>query len=106
MMFLYSLSADWEPRNPTTGRAGCCARAANGHAAAALPSPAMNERLGGFEVHDHLEFCRKLNREIARLRPAQNAIDIGGGATPTVYLVDSIRKQTAVSGKGIPRLIE
>src|SRR5262249_11043236 len=28
---------------PITGSAGCCARAANGHAAA-LPSPAMNSR--------------------------------------------------------------
>ena len=25
------------------------------------------ERLGGLEVHDHLKFCRKLHREIARL---------------------------------------
>src|SRR6516162_5161247 len=31
-------------RNPTTGIAGCCARAANGHAAAAPPSSAMNWR--------------------------------------------------------------
>jgi len=30
-------------RNPITGTAACCARAANGHAAA-LPSPAMNCR--------------------------------------------------------------
>ena len=30
-------------RNPITGIAGCCARAASGHAAA-LPSPAMNSR--------------------------------------------------------------
>ena len=39
------------------------------------------ERLGGLEVQDHLKFCRKLHREIARLLAAQNAIDIGGGAT-------------------------
>ena len=37
------------------------------------------ERLGGLEIYDHLEFCRKLHREIARLLAAQNAIDIGGG---------------------------
>ena len=43
------------------------------------------ERLGGLEVHDHLEFCRKQHREIARLGAAQNAIDISGGATPDVY---------------------
>jgi hypothetical protein len=28
------------------------------------------KRLGGLEIHGHLEFCRKLNREIARLRAA------------------------------------
>jgi hypothetical protein len=42
-MILYSLSADWELRNPITGTAGCCARAATGHAAA-LPSPAIKSR--------------------------------------------------------------
>ena len=31
-------------RNPITGIAGCCARAASGHAAAAPPSSVMNER--------------------------------------------------------------
>jgi len=31
-------------RNPTTGIAGCCARAASGHAAAAPPSSDRNER--------------------------------------------------------------
>jgi hypothetical protein len=48
------------------------------------------ERLGGLEVHDHFEFCRKLHREIARLLAAQDAIDIGGGATPVVYPVVSV----------------
>jgi hypothetical protein len=38
------------------------------------------ERLGGLEVHSHLVFHRKLHREIAWLRAAQNAIDISGGA--------------------------
>ena len=57
------------------------------------------ERLGGLEVYDHLELGRKLHREIARLRAAQNAIDIGGGATPGVYRVGSVSEQTAVSGK-------
>src|SRR6516162_7421683 len=47
------------------------------------------ERLGGLEVQDHLELCRKLHREIARLLAAQDAIHIGGGATIAVYLVDS-----------------
>src|SRR5215831_13258278 len=57
------------------------------------------ERRGGLAIYDHLEFCRKLHREIARLRAAQNAIDISGGATPVVYLVGSVGEQTAVSGK-------
>ena len=39
------------------------------------------ERRRGPAVHDHLKFCRKLHREIARLLAAQDAIDIGGGAT-------------------------
>src|SRR6516164_3032183 len=62
------------------------------------------ERLGGLEVHDHLEFCRKLHREIAGLFAAQNAIDISRGATNKVYLVGSVGEQTAVSGKvSLPR---
>jgi hypothetical protein len=36
-------SADWTPRYPITGIAGCCALATSGHAAA-LPSPTMNCR--------------------------------------------------------------
>ena len=43
------------------------------------------ERLGGLEVHDHFELGRKLHRKIARLLAAQDAIDIGRGATPVVY---------------------
>ena len=46
------------------------------------------ERLGGPAVHDHLELGRQLHREIARLFAAQDAIHIGGGATPDVYPVD------------------
>jgi hypothetical protein len=44
------------------------------------------ERLGGLEVHDHLELGRKLHREIARLLAAQDAIDIGRGTTPSTPL--------------------
>jgi hypothetical protein len=57
------------------------------------------ERHGGLAVHDHLEFCRKLHREIARLFAAQDAIHIGGGATKVVYWVGSVGQQTAVSDK-------
>ena len=37
-------SGDRFSRNPTTGIAPCCARAASGHAAAAPPSTVMNSR--------------------------------------------------------------
>src|SRR5262249_39854548 len=37
-------SVDAKLRNPTTGIAGCCARAASGQAAAALPSATSNSR--------------------------------------------------------------
>src|SRR6516165_10305042 len=57
------------------------------------------ERRGGLAVHDHLELGRQLHREMARLLAAQNAIDIGAGATPRVYQVDSVGEQAAVSGK-------
>src|SRR6516165_3842007 len=57
------------------------------------------ERVRGLAVQDHLKFCRKLHREITRLVAAQNAIHIRGGATPRVYLVDSVGEQAAVSDK-------
>src|SRR5262249_22749914 len=52
---------------------------------------------GRLEVQDHLKCCRELNGQLRRLRAAQNAIDIGGGATPKVYSVDSVGKQTATA---------
>jgi len=55
------------------------------------------KRRGGLAVHDHLVFHRELHREIARLLPAQDAIDISGGATIAVHPVGS--KQPAVSGE-------
>src|SRR5215471_15325461 len=56
------------------------------------------ERRGGLAVHDHLELGRKLHREIARLLAAQNAINVGGGATKDVYLIGCVGEQAAVSG--------
>src|SRR6516162_5025354 len=55
------------------------------------------KRLGGLEVHGHLELGRKLHREIARLLAAQDAIHIGGGLTIVFYRVDSVGEQAAVS---------
>ena len=43
--------------------------------------------LGGLQVHDHPKFCRQLNGQLRRLRAAQDAIDISGGATKDVYRV-------------------
>jgi hypothetical protein len=57
------------------------------------------ECLGGLEVDDHLELGRKLHGKIARLRAAQNAIDISRSAAKEVYLVDSVGEPAAVSGK-------
>ncbi len=41
------------------------------------------ERLGGLEIDDEIEFGWLLDRQIARLCPAQNLIDIFGGARGT-----------------------
>jgi hypothetical protein len=67
--------------------AGCCARAVNGHAAAALPRSVMNsrrlfdestrassvgreaERLGGYKIDDHFEGRRLHHRKIGGLLP-------------------------------------
>jgi len=57
------------------------------------------ERRGGLAVYDHLELSRQLHRKIARLRAAQDAIHIGGGATKDVYQVGSVGEQAAVFGK-------
>jgi hypothetical protein len=38
------------------------------------------DRLGGLEIENQLEFGRLLDRNVARLRTAQNLVDIVGGA--------------------------
>ena len=43
-------SGDWLLRKPIKGFAGCCARAASGHAAAAPPSSVMNSRRGAHSI--------------------------------------------------------
>ena len=87
-------------RNPITGIAGCCARAASGHAAAAPPSSVMNsrrshsitssarassvggtveaERLGGLEVDHQLVLGRRLHRQVGRLLALEDAVDVAG----------------------------
>jgi len=44
------------------------------------------ERLGGRQIDDEIEFGRLLDRDVARLRPAQNLVDIVGGAPIQVGL--------------------
>ena len=53
------------------------------------------ERLGGGQIDDEIEFGRLLDREVARLRPAQNLVDIVGGAPEQVREVWSIGHQTS-----------
>ena len=42
------------------------------------------ERLGGLEIDDQLELGRLLDRQVGRLRPSQNLVDIVGGAPEQV----------------------
>jgi hypothetical protein len=48
--------------------------------AAALPAIGEAEGLGGLEVDNQFELGGELNRQLAHLCAAQNAIDIRGGA--------------------------
>ena len=96
-------------KKPTNATAGCCARAASGHAAAAPPSSVMNsrrfirsprrrgraawrhfeaERFGGLEVDHQLVFGRRLHRQVGRLLALEDAIDVAGREA---VLVDDIR---------------
>jgi hypothetical protein len=56
------------------------------------------ERLGGLEVHGHLELGWQLNGKLRRLRAAQDPIDISGGAMKGVYPIGFVGEQAAVSG--------
>ena len=53
------------------------------------------ERLGGGQVDDEIELGRLLDRDVGRLRPAQNLVDIVGGAPEQVREVWSIGHQTS-----------
>ena len=53
------------------------------------------ERLGGRQIDDEIELGRLLDREVGRLRPAQNLVDIVGGAPEQVREVRSIGHQTS-----------
>src|SRR5262249_42371750 len=53
------------------------------------------KRLGGFEVDDQLELGRLLDRDVARLRPAQNLINIISCAPKLVWGACSIGYETS-----------
>src|SRR5438876_10247555 len=53
------------------------------------------EHLGSGQVDDEVELGRLLNRDVGWLRPAQNLVDIVGGAPEHVRPICSIRHQTA-----------
>ena len=95
------------PKNPMVGSfAGCCARAASGHAAAAPPSSVMNSRrshsitssarassVGGTSRPSALAVLRLmtssnlvgcLHRQVGRLLALEDAIDIAGRAPELV----------------------
>src|SRR6516225_966555 len=57
--------------NPITGIAGCCARAASGHAAAAPPSSVMNSR----------RLMPSMALPSPRVRPSQS-LALGGNVDP------------------------
>ena len=95
-----SCSGDLGSRNPITGIAGCCARAASGHAAAAPPSSVMNSRrshsitssarassVGGTSRPSAFAVLRLmtssklgglLDRQIGRLLALEDLVDVGG----------------------------
>ena len=53
------------------------------------------ERLGGRQIDDEIELGRLLDRDVGRLRPAQNLVDIVGGAPEQVREIWSIGHQTS-----------
>src|SRR2546425_4178307 len=53
------------------------------------------ERLGGGQVDDEIELARLLDRDVARLCPAQNLVDKIGGAPVQVRSVWSIGHETS-----------
>src|SRR6516164_2832908 len=53
------------------------------------------ERLGGLQIDDEIEFSRLLDRQIGRLRSAQNPVNITSGAPELVSKVYSVGHQTS-----------
>src|SRR5262249_20790802 len=61
------------------------------------------ERLGGLEVDYQFELGRSLHRQIGRLLPLEDAIDIGRRKLEMMALLTSVGQQTAELSKETPR---
>src|SRR5437899_1725437 len=97
-------------RNPITGIAGCCARAASGHDTVAPPRSGTRDasfyylvgagehggrnvnaqRPRGFEVDKEVEFRRQHDRQVPRLLALQNTADISAGLAIGVWSAGSV----------------
>src|SRR5262249_4255628 len=100
-------SAEATLRNPITGIAGCCARAASGHATAPPSRVILQEWLRdgeaecfrGLEIDNEFELVRQLHWQIARLGPLEEAINVGRRLTILVDQIHSVGDKSAAASK-------
>src|SRR5262249_22257258 len=52
------------------------------------------ERLGGLEIHDELEFSRRLNREVLWSRPVQDSADVACRASNHIGQISAVADET------------
>ena len=57
------------------------------------------DRLGGLEIDDEIELGRLLDPKVGRLRPAQNLVNVVGGAPKQAREVRCIGHQTSRLGQ-------
>jgi hypothetical protein len=62
------------------------------------------ERLEGLQVDRQLVFGRRLDRKLARLLAAQDAIDVSRGLGPLVELIDPVIQQASIRGVVLERI--
>jgi len=60
--------------------------------------------LGGFQVDHQMVFRGQLHREISRLCPTQNPVDVNCGVPPKIPSVDAVRHQPATGDKEAVRV--
>src|SRR5262245_5956369 len=90
MTFVAMLLGDRVLRNPTTGIAGCCARAANGHATAAPASRAMNSRrlIASPKAQDNAPYWPKLAQLETRMGGVSSTLVVECLAMSALPLAD------------------